>query len=59
MGTQMNALNALAYGLMIVWWAWRSSYTWKAWRKGHLNPKNVLFLGVGWVGIIGLGVRYF
>lgn len=55
----MNYLNLLAYFLILLWLGWRSKYAWKAWHAGHLEAKNLYFVGIGWVGIISIGIKYF
>jgi len=55
----MNILEPLAYCLIIIWLSWQSKNTWDKWQAGQFDAKNLFFIGMGWVGIIGAGVNYF
>jgi hypothetical protein len=55
----MNIVEFLVYCLIVIWLSWQSKNTWLRWQAGNLDAKNLYFVGLGWIGIIGLGVKHF
>jgi hypothetical protein len=55
----MQNLELLAVMLFSILLFWRSARWLRAWRRGDLDPRSVLFLGMGWVLLISYGNRHF
>jgi hypothetical protein len=55
----MQSLELLAAMLFSIFLLWRSVRCFRAWRRGHLDPRGMLFLGMGWVLLISYGKQHF
>ena len=55
----MQSLELLAVIAFSILLFWRSARWFRAWRRGDLDPRSVLFLGMGWVLLISYGNRHF
>jgi hypothetical protein len=55
----MDYLNLAAFALVLIWWLQRSYRLYKTFAVSPQNARALLFLGMGWVGIIAFGIQYF
>jgi len=55
----MQNLELVAVMLFSIFLFWRSARWFRAWRRGELDLRSLLFLGMGWVLLISYGNRHF
>jgi hypothetical protein len=55
----MDYLNLAAFALVLIWWLQRSYRLYKTFAISPQKARALLFLGMGWVGIIAFGIQYF